>query len=204
MHPTRRWVAALELDAHVRAHVDVIVAVMLALDEQLELVESELRRHARADKRCQALQTIFGVGPILACHLLAEIGDVRRFQRPRQLVRASGLDPTVIESADSKRPDASPSKDRGISAGRSSRPPTTATATAAPTTTSTRGPSAAAAAAARDSPSLARSPAAPTTSSQKRPEHCPTRLSLRTLRAPPGSSSALGRARVPAQPLSRG
>src|SRR5204862_345708 len=35
--------------------------------------------------------------------LLAEIGDVTRFQRPRQLVRASGLDPSVIESADSKR-----------------------------------------------------------------------------------------------------
>lgn len=99
----RRWVAALTLDAHVRAQVDVIVAVMAALEEQLELVESELRRHARADQRCQALQTIFGVGPILACHLLAEIGDARRFQRPRQLVRASGLDPSVIESAESKR-----------------------------------------------------------------------------------------------------
>ncbi len=98
-----RWVAALELDAHVRGQVDVIVAVMAALEEQLELVERDLRRFARADQRCQALQTIFGVGPILACHLLAEIGDVRRFQRPRQLVRASGLDPAVIESADSKR-----------------------------------------------------------------------------------------------------
>jgi transposase len=98
-----RWLAALELDAHVRGQVDVIVAVMAALEEQLELVESELRRFARADPRCRALQTIFGVGPILACHLLAEIGDVRRFQRPRQLVRASGLDPAVIESAESKR-----------------------------------------------------------------------------------------------------
>jgi transposase len=87
----------------VRGQVDVIVAVMAALEEQLELIESELRRHARADQRCQALVTIFGVGPILACHLLAEIGDVRRFQRPRQLVRASGLDPSVIESAESKR-----------------------------------------------------------------------------------------------------
>jgi transposase len=99
----RRWVAALELDRHVRAQVDVILAVMTALAEQLELVESELRRFARADRRCQALETIFGVGPILACHLLAEIGDVTRFQRPRQLVRASGLDPAVIESGESKR-----------------------------------------------------------------------------------------------------
>lgn len=95
--------AALELDPQVRAQVDVIVAVMAALEEQLELVEGELRRFARADRRCRALETIFGVGPILACHLLAEIGDVRRFQRPRQLVRAGGLDPSVIESGESKR-----------------------------------------------------------------------------------------------------
>ena len=99
----RRWVTALELEVHVRAQVDVILAVMAALEEQLERVESELRRFARADQRCQALETIFGVGPILACHLLAEIGEARRFQRPRQLVRASGLDPSVLESADSKR-----------------------------------------------------------------------------------------------------
>jgi transposase len=99
----RRWVEALALDAHVRAQIEVMLAVMDALEDQLELVESELRRYAHADRRCQALQTIFGVGPILACHLVAEIGDVRRFQRPRQLVRASGLDPTVIESAESKR-----------------------------------------------------------------------------------------------------
>src|SRR5205823_2736148 len=99
----RRWLAALQLDAHVRAQVDVIVAVMAALEEQLELVESELRRFARADRRCQALETIFGVGPILACHLLAEIGDASRFRRARQLVRASGLDPSVAESAESKR-----------------------------------------------------------------------------------------------------
>lgn len=98
-----RWVAALDLDPHVRAQVDVIVAVIAALEEQLELVEGELRRFARADGRCRALQSIFGVGPILACHLLAGIGDVRRFQRPRQLVRASGLDPSVIESGESKR-----------------------------------------------------------------------------------------------------
>ena len=99
----RRWVAALELDPQVRAQVDVIVAVMAALEQQLELVESELRRFARADRRCQALETIFGVGPILACHLLAEIGDARRFRRARQLVRAAGLDPVVIDSADNKR-----------------------------------------------------------------------------------------------------
>jgi len=99
----RRWVIALELDPAVRAQVDVMLTLIVALDEQLKVVETELRRFARSDARCQALETIFGVGPIFACHLLAEIGDARRFKRSRQVVRASGLDPAVIESADSKR-----------------------------------------------------------------------------------------------------
>src|SRR5262249_1250799 len=64
-----RWVGALDLNPCARANVDVIVTVMTALEEQLKLVEGELRRFARVDRRCQALQTIFGVGPILACHL---------------------------------------------------------------------------------------------------------------------------------------
>lgn len=99
----RRWVIALELDPAVRAQVDVMLTLIVALDEQLKVVETELRRFARLDARCQALETIFGVGPIFACHLLAEIGDARRFKRSRQVIRASGLDPAVIESADSKR-----------------------------------------------------------------------------------------------------
>jgi transposase len=99
----RRWIESLSLDPSVRAHVDAMLTIMSAIDEQLGRVEDELRRFAQRDPRCRALQTIYGVGPIIASHLLAEIGDINRFQRPRQLVRASGLDPTVIESADSKR-----------------------------------------------------------------------------------------------------
>ena len=99
----RRWIESLSLDPSVRAHVDAMLTIMAAITQQLEPIEAELRRFAHRDPRCRALQTIYGVGPIVACHLLAEIGDTSRFQRPRQLVRASGLDPAVIESADSKR-----------------------------------------------------------------------------------------------------
>ena len=99
----RRWVTALELDPAVRAQIDVMLTLIEALDEQLALVERDLRRFARLDARCRALQTIFGVGPIFSCHLLAEIGEASRFKRSRQVIRASGLDPVVIESADSKR-----------------------------------------------------------------------------------------------------
>ena len=98
-----RWVTALELHPAVRAQIDVMPTIIEALDEQVALVERELRRFARRDSRRQALQTILGVGPIFSCHLLAEIGEASRFKRSRQVVRASGLDPAVIESADNKR-----------------------------------------------------------------------------------------------------
>jgi transposase len=62
-----------------------------------------LRRFARSDRRCLALQTIYGVGPILACHLLAELGEGARFHRARQAVGAAGLDPCGVKKFDSGR-----------------------------------------------------------------------------------------------------
>jgi transposase len=99
----RRWVAGLSLHPAARAYAEVALAMIAAGEQQLAPLERELTRFARADARCRTLMRIYGVGPILACHLLAEIGEACRFQRPRQLVRAAGLDPIVDESAERRR-----------------------------------------------------------------------------------------------------
>lgn len=99
----RRWVAALALERAVRLVLDALLGVIDDLDRRLQPLERELRQHAKQDARLRALQTIYGVGPIVACHLLAEIGDARRFARGRQVVRLSGRDPTVLESGETKR-----------------------------------------------------------------------------------------------------
>src|SRR5215218_268889 len=99
----RRWVAALALAPAVRAHIDTMLAVMATLAHEIDLLDCQLRRLARRDARLQALQQIYGVGPILACYLLAEIGDATRFRRARQVVRAAGLDPVVRDSAEKIR-----------------------------------------------------------------------------------------------------
>ncbi len=99
----RRWIAALELVPAARAQVDRLLHVMDAIASEQEEVEVELRRFAKGDTRCQTLMTIFGIGSLLAAHILAEVGDVARFQRAGQLVRAAGLDPTVVESAETRR-----------------------------------------------------------------------------------------------------
>jgi transposase len=99
----RQWVAALELEAPIRLVLDVLLGVVDDIDCRLQPLDGELRRRVRVDARLQALQAIYGVGPIVACHLLAEIGDARRFRRARQVVRLSGLDPVVLESGETKR-----------------------------------------------------------------------------------------------------
>jgi transposase len=99
----RRWLDGLQLDPHVRGLVDAHLALIDAVIAQMAEVERELRRLARSDRRLVALQTIFGVGAIVACHLLAEIGDAHRFRRADQVVRIAGLDPVVLDSAESKR-----------------------------------------------------------------------------------------------------
>ncbi len=101
--PGLRWAAALRLSADARLQVDSLLAVIAALEAQVDTLDAELRRFARADERCQALQSIYGIGPILACHLLAEIGEARRFRRAEQITRLAGLDPVVDESGESRR-----------------------------------------------------------------------------------------------------
>jgi transposase len=101
--PGLRWAAALCLSADARLQVDSLLAVMAALEAQLDTVDGELRRFARHDQRCQALQSIYGIGPILARHLLAEIGEARRLRHPDQITRLAGLDPVVDELGESRR-----------------------------------------------------------------------------------------------------
>jgi transposase len=98
-----RWAGSLKLSAHGRRHVESLLAVIAAIEAQLDDVDAELRRFARTDARCQALQSIYGVGPILACHLLAEIGRALRFRRAQQITRLAGLDPVVEESGETRR-----------------------------------------------------------------------------------------------------
>jgi transposase len=99
----RRWVLGLALPALVGRLVRQHLEVIAALEEQRDELDRELRRRAREDLRLRALQRIWGVGPIFACILLAEIGTAQRFTRPRQVVRLAGLDPVVAESADKRR-----------------------------------------------------------------------------------------------------
>jgi hypothetical protein len=186
----RRWVQSLSLSPPARAQVDRLLRLIEAVEEELRSLETELRRFARADRRCLALQTIYGVGPILACHLLAELGEAARFRRAR---RRSAPPDSIRSSTSRVTRDAVggwPSTAHPFSVGRWSKRPSTPSAPIVPTAACTRRPQRASAASARCLPSRARSAVAPTTSCvnsrHKRPERTSRPVTIvRDTKAPP-------------------
>ena len=77
------------------------------LNEDIAKLEEEMKRVIDEDEKFKRdfalLNTIAGVGPITAMTVLAEIGDLRRFERARQLTAYAGVTPRIIESGTSVR-----------------------------------------------------------------------------------------------------
>jgi transposase len=69
-----------------------------AHDAQLAPLDQDLREYARRQPGCRALMRHYGIGPVTAVTILAELGDARRFGSSREAVRYSGLDITVHQS----------------------------------------------------------------------------------------------------------
>lgn len=139
-----RWVAALRLPVQARVQADSLLAAVNALGAKLETLDEELRRFARSDACCRALQTIYGVGPTLACHLLAEIGEAAASAAASRSpgwpdwIRSLTSPARRVGGASSPRPA------HRIFVGRSSRPPCTRTGRPRPTLRSTARPASAA------------------------------------------------------------
>jgi transposase len=99
----RARLQALPLPAAARARVEVALRMLAYLDTELAPLEQAQRATARSQPGCRALTREFGIGPLSAPLILAELGDVRRFGASRRALRHTGLDVTVF-SSDQRRP----------------------------------------------------------------------------------------------------
>jgi transposase len=98
----QRLEAAEELSSAGREAVAAALGILDALDAELAPLRQQIAAFARRQPGCRALQAQYGVGPITAVALWAELGDTRRFSASRKAVRHTGLDITVY-SSDGKR-----------------------------------------------------------------------------------------------------
>ena len=100
----REWLAAQPLPATAREQVTVALAMIDALDAQIAPLDKELRAYARRQAGCKALMAHYGIGPLVAVTILAELGDCPRFSSSRLAVRYAGMDITVYQSDQRRAP----------------------------------------------------------------------------------------------------
>jgi len=99
---SRAHLEDMDLPAAARKVVDLSLAMIEHINEELEPIEAELRAYARSQAGCKALLVHYGVGELTSVALLSELGDTRRFSSSRKAVRYAGMDVTV-HSSDDKR-----------------------------------------------------------------------------------------------------
>ena len=98
---TRDWLAGegVQLSAAARQRITVGYHILDATDAMRLPLRADLEQFARRQPACKALAaTHYGVGPLTAVVVWAELGDCRRFSRSMQVVRHTGLDVTVDQS----------------------------------------------------------------------------------------------------------
>jgi transposase len=99
----RAALAKVELSPAGRDQVALALRMIDLIDSELAPLDRSLCSVARHQPGCRALtERLYGVGPVTATVILAELGDCRRFSRSNDAVRHTGLDVTVYQS-DSKR-----------------------------------------------------------------------------------------------------
>jgi len=99
----REALARVELSPTGRELVSIALRMIDVLDVELVPLDRELRAFAARQPGCRTLsERLYGVGPVTATAILAELGDCRRFTSSDDAVRHAGLDVTVYQS-DSKR-----------------------------------------------------------------------------------------------------
>jgi transposase len=100
----RQGLASAELSAAGRQYVEAALGRVDELTEQIAPLRTQLVTFAGRQPGCQALQCHYGIGPLCAVIIWAEVGDARRFATSGQLVRYAGLDVTVYSSAGKRSP----------------------------------------------------------------------------------------------------
>jgi transposase len=98
----REFLAELSLSDADRTIVEAHLSVINEYDEQIEVLEKKISQRIVESPAAQRLLTIPGVGETTAATVLAEVGEIERFDRDKELVSYAGLDPEVHQSGDTE------------------------------------------------------------------------------------------------------
>jgi transposase len=80
-----------------------LIRVYWSLKAEEKEVMGRIRKTARSMKKANLLMSMTGVGELSALMILAEVGDIKRFKTPKELVSYAGLCPGIYQSGDTER-----------------------------------------------------------------------------------------------------
>jgi len=98
----RATLANAVLSAAGRQSIETALSAIDRLSELVTPLRGQLQAVGRHQAGARALTAQYGIGPLLAAVIWAELGDCRRFRNSDQAVRFAGLDVTVW-SSDARR-----------------------------------------------------------------------------------------------------
>ncbi len=105
-HNFRDWLDNLEFTyLTARMTLDSHMRYFRFVDQELRDVSTELRRYCKEHykKDYMLLRSIPGIGGIVACGIICELGDLRRFNSIKHLAGYVGLAPGIHQSGDNLR-----------------------------------------------------------------------------------------------------
>jgi transposase len=101
----REALAKVELSPAGRELVALALRMIETIDRELVPLDRMLALYARRQPGCRTLMArLYGVGPVTATAIVAELGDARRFGCSDDAVRHCGLDVTVHQSDNKRAP----------------------------------------------------------------------------------------------------
>lgn len=98
----REFLGELSLSTSSRTIIEAHLAVIDELEKQVEVLEEQISQRVMESPAAQLLLTIPGVGQTTAAVIVAELGEIDRFDTDKEVVSYAGLDPVVHQSGETE------------------------------------------------------------------------------------------------------
>lgn len=91
----------IDIDSCEVSNLINIVEIIAYSDNKLNEVKQEIVRLAKQTSYFNIINSIYGIGETSTAQIIAELGDINRFDNIKQLNAFCGLDPTIVQSGKS-------------------------------------------------------------------------------------------------------
>ena len=95
--------AELELPDDIKRELAPLVAVLPSLNEQIDVIDTQLEEVSKTDVRVTRLRSVACIGPVTAVAYLAAIDEAQRFETARKVPAYLGIVPREYSSGEKSR-----------------------------------------------------------------------------------------------------